>query len=68
MNLPIISLLLRELGVSILALGTKCRAAEWQFDDGIDENYFLKNAPHPLCYWETAGPITHAHACTERLQ
>lgn len=53
MNLPIISLLLRELGVSILALGTKCRAAERQFDDGIDENYVLKNAPHPLCYWKT---------------
>lgn len=47
MSLPIISLLLRELCVSILALGTKSRAAEWQFGDGTDENYLKKMHPTP---------------------
>lgn len=38
MSLLIISLLLRELCVSILAFGTKYRAAEWHLSNSIDEN------------------------------
>lgn len=41
MSLPIISLLLKELCVSILALGTKRRATEWHLGNGTDEKYFF---------------------------